>query len=87
MAQLAAGYPNPNTRSADQIRMILVRDLVKRVKTPLQWMIPALKVVAKEKHDGNLEEAFQSVRSEVQKISGRDIVGAEIRAMNAQSHV
>lgn len=85
MAQLAPGYPNPNTRSADQIRMILVRDLVKRIKTPLQWMIPALKVVATEKHGGSLEQAFQSVRSEVQKITGRDIVGAEIQAMNAQA--
>lgn len=78
-------YPNPNNKNADELQRILVSDFVRRTMTPVPWMVTALTKIAKAKHSGNVEAAFQAVRSEVDQITGRDVVGADIALMRSQS--
>lgn len=79
-------YPEINTQNAMQLKMRLVHDLIKRTPTPMPWMLAALKVVAKVRHNSRIEDAFQEVRAEVQRITGRDIVAADIHSMNSYAN-
>jgi hypothetical protein len=67
----------------DQLQMLLVSDFVARTAAPLPWFVMALTVVAAYKFGGNHENAFQAIKDEAANLSGRDVVEADIRFMNA----
>lgn len=76
-------YPNPNNKSADELHRILVTDFVRRQMTPELWMVNALTKIARSKHNGDVEAAFQAVRAEVDQLAGRDLVADDIALMNS----
>lgn len=76
-------YPSITSKSPDELRTILVSDFVARRLTPRVWFVYAIMAVARGKHGGNAEEAFQSIRDEVALLAGRDLVAADIDYMSA----
>lgn len=71
----------------EQLQLLLVQDFVARTTTPLPWFVMAIKIVAAHKFRGNHEAAFVAIREEAARLSGRDVVQADIDFMNAHAGV